>query len=269
MQIYDRYNGDPTAERLRCEKRMRLSWRSMRQTYKLAECLGLLSMIVSLTLMFVAAYVLDSIPVWLTVLIIICVLPWLAVAVYSFWAGEDTRYDLYIYGMEDGQFLMLNPLYEALKRISPSEIREIRIIPAMRPTSRQQAISKHGSDVTDFAPWGEETPEGFRSHPMVVFCIGEDEIEWRYLRLAQMDFDWRYEREFYDARRRLNNHLCIVAMGENAIHIAWALRESACPLVVEAAIYEAHRELLDGLFFISGMDMNRVRICDKDEWNKK
>lgn len=259
MTIYDRYNGDPSAERRRQHERLRKAKRGLREDYEQAGKLAW-SLFAAFLLLAVVLLLQDDPPDWMYILLVAPFLGFAFVGIRWESGGDARKYDLYIYGMEDGAFLLLNPLYEVLKRISPAEICEIRIFAAMRPTTRQRVVPTKGleKDTTGYEPWGvpreADGEEKVDAYPMAVLHTGDTEADWRYM---------------HDpiCRRLLNDVLSIVPMGENAMPFAWALRQSGCPVVVERETYEAHRELLDELFALSGMDMGRLRISRKEEWD--
>lgn len=214
------------------------------------------SMIVSMTIGIVGT-AMEDMPDLMIALFIVTALPWLAAAVFWLMFGDSDKCDLYIYGMEDGMFLILNPLYEVMRQIAPGEIREIHIIPAMRPETRQKSLLKSRNDVTSFAVCGEkESP-----YPMAVLYTGEGDVDWSHAHMVE-DVDWRYQ-HVPACRRALQEYLSIVPMGENALTFSWALQESACPVIVDGGTYKAHSEYLNSLFELSGMDMNRLTIGEE------
>lgn len=254
MKIYDRYKPDSLEERVRQADRDAKARRGIRGDYNVIQTCAALSFAVFFGVLVVLGLyedvLSDVVFTCLCVLLGAALVASLVFLVFLGKKGDDTELDLYIYGMKNGRFLLLNQLYETLERIDPGEVREIRILSAMRPTTRQRRIGgrrgRRNKEYTNYEYFGEKRANGrIRSYPMVVLCTGKKRINWNCI-----DDSIR--------RRQLNHLLTFVPMGDKEGHFVYLLQNSRCPVVVAPKVYKRYREHLDGLFARSGMDMSRV-----------
>ena len=261
MQVFDRYNILIPAERLRYEERLQKSRRGIREDYDRGGNIGvaLFILFLAFVLVFFVSGEIMPFPV-IVVLGAMAVLTLIAaIVVYHRVVdktGDDEKPDLYIYGMENGDFLLLNPLYEEMERIHPGEVQEIRILNAMRPTTRQKRIApKTYREVTHYEYHGENTENGGEHetvpYPMAVLCT------------AAKDFDWRWIDDPI-FRRELQKWLTFVPLGENAPNFVHLLQNTACPVYLVQEVYHHYWPRLDSLFTQSGMDLSRLQVMQEE-----
>lgn len=249
MKIFDRYNPDSSQERRRYEERLAKAKRSLREDYDAAGNRALACYLACPGIALALGIWWDYFPKILQGVLPgvwgISVVVMLLAMVRMDKRGNDEEMDLYIFGMEDGRFLLVNPIYEELGSIAPGEVKEIRILSAMRPTTRQRYVDRHYGEQTHYEYYVGGTMETgeIDAYPMAVLCAGE-EIDW----------SWIDDPIF---RRQLNTILTFVPLGDNAEAFVHLLRESRCPVVAVPDVYERYREQLDALFVCSGMDMKR------------
>lgn len=254
MRIYDRYKLDSSEERQRQVDGGAKARRGIRQDYNVIQTCAAISFAVFFGILVVLwlfedAFS-DAVFTGLCILLGIAFVASLVSLIFLGKKGDDTELDLYIYGMKNGRFLLLNQLYETLERIDPAEVKEIRILSAMRPLTRQRRIGggrgRRNKEYTNYEYFGEKRANGrIRSYPMAVLCTGKKRINWK-----NIDDPIRH--------RQLNHLLSFVPMGDKEEHFVYLLQNSRCPVVVAPKVYRRYREHLDALFVRSGMDMNRV-----------
>lgn len=258
MKIYDRYKLDSSEERQRQADRVAKARRGIRKDYNVIQTCAAISFAVFFGILVVLWLFEDAFSdivfTGLCVLLGMAFIASLVSLIFLEKKGDDTELDLYIYGMKNGRFLLLNQLYETLERIDPGEVEEIRILSAMRPLTRQRRIGgrrgRRNKEYTHYEYFGKKRANGrIRSYPMAVLCTGKKRINWNY-----MDDSIR--------RRQLNHLLTFVPMGDKEEHFVYLLQNSCCPVVVVPKVYKRYREHLDGLFTRSGMDMNRLEIVE-------
>jgi len=260
MKIYDRYKPDSLEERVRQADRDAKARRGIRGDYNVIQTCAAISFAVFFGVLVVLGLFEDSFSE--AALIGMCILlgaAFVASLVFLILLekkGDDAELDLYIYGMKNGRFLLLNQLYETLKRIDPVDVKEIRILSATRPLTRQRRIGGRGGrrnkEYTNYEYFGEKRANGrIRSYPMVVLCTGKKRINWNCI-----DDSIR--------RRQLNHLLTFVPMGDKEAHFVYLLQKSCCPVVVAPKVYKRYREHLDGFFVRSGMDMKRVETMKEN-----
>lgn len=253
MKIYDRYKPDSSGERQRQADRSAKARRGIRKDYSVIQTCAAISFAVFFGILVVLWLFEDAFSD--VVFTGVCVLLGAAfVASFVFLIllekkGDDTELDLYIYGMKNGRFLLLNQLYETLERIDPGEVKEIRILSAMRPLTRQRRIGgrrgRH-KEYTNYEYFGEKRANGrIKSYPMAVLYTEKKRINWN-----NIDDPIRH--------RQLNHLLTFVPMGDKEEHFVYLLQNSCCPVVIAPKVYKRYSEHLDGLFARSGMDVNRV-----------
>ena len=250
MKIYDRYKIDSSQERQRYAENAGKA----RQEYNRTQTIAAIIIAVCVGFAVFLAIYIDSFP---AVVQDVLGITWIAITLAGLVLlfslekkGDDTEPDMYIYGMRNGRFLLLNQLYETLGRIDPGEVKEIRILSAMRPLTRQRSyrILPHHKETTKYEYFGEARENGrIRSYPMVVLRTGKKRINWHFI-----DDPIR--------RRKLNHLLTFIPMGDKEEHFVYLLQNSCCPVVIAPKVYKRYREHLDGLFARSGMDMNRLKI---------
>lgn len=256
MKIYDRYYGDPSEARSRYMKKEGNSRFGALMQNKIVMgvvlgCLGVLEVI--LICRGSSDPDIQQIMIYLPILILVIFLSFL---------GLRQQCDAWIYGMEDGRFLLLNTMYEVIRRIAPGDVREIRILPAYRPDTRRiitVARKTRYENKTWFKPVLEaqkrENHAGFAYYPMAVLYTGKGDMDWNVLEDAAL---FRMQNAGY--HDLLDKHLAIVPCGENADPFIYLLQHSACPVIISRRMYGLHKGLMDELFARSGMDMKRLRI---------
>ena len=262
MRIYDRYNTDSSQERRRQRDRIAKSRRGLRRDYNLAQNWAVVCFMAWVGLCVILLAFRDALPGFacmsLGILTGIGFVISLILALNLERIGDDGEPDLYIYGMKNGCFLLLNQLYETLRRIDPAELREICILSAMRPTTRQRRYRirwNHENTAYDF--FGEKQKNGrIRSYPMAVLCTKQMRTGWSYIDCPVF-------------RRRLNSLLSFVPMGEGEEHFVFLLQKSSCPVVVDPKVYRRWQAHLDALFARSGMDRNRLVLMKERSKGRK
>lgn len=251
MKIYARYSLDSAEEGQRHADQIGKARQGLRKEYNRIETTAAILVTACIGFAVLLAVYVDSFPaaarvaagaIWMLGCIAACV-----ALIRLKRKGDAGELDLYIYGMKNGRFFLLNQLYEPMKRITPGEVREIRILFAMRPTTRQRRFGKrYRGENTDYAYVGETRENGrIRAYPMAVACTGKKKINWNCI-----DDPIR--------RRQLNHLLTFVPMGDKEAHFVYLLQNSRCPVVIAPKVYQRYRAHLDALFARSGMDMNRV-----------
>lgn len=260
-QVFDRYNIVHPVERIRYEERMQKSRRGLREDYDHGGNIG-----VGLFIIFFAIVLLfffwgeEMSAAVIAVLATAAVLAFVAAFIVYYLVvdktGDDEKLDLYIYGVESDDFLLLNPLYEEMERIHPGEIQEIRILAAMRPTTRQKHIdTRTYREITHYEYFGEGTENGSEHettpYPMAVLCTGAKDFDWR----------WIDDPIF---RRDLQQWLTFVPLGTNAQNFVHLLRNTACPVFLVQEVYHSYWPQLDALFTQSGMDLSRLQIMQEE-----
>ena len=261
MQVFDRYNILTPAERLRYEERMKKSRRGIRGDYDRGGNIGVALFILFFCFVLVFFFWGEYMPPAL-IAVLAVLAGFTLIAAFVMYhrvvdkIGDDEKTDLYIYGMEGGDFLLLNPLYEEMERISPGRVQEIRILAAMRPTTRQTYIaSKTYREVTHYEYFGENTENGGEHetvpYPMAVLCT------------AAKDFDWRWIDDPI-FRRDLQKWLTFVPLGENAPNFVHLLQNTSCPVYLVQEVYHHYWPRLDALFTQSGMDLSRLQIMQEE-----
>lgn len=267
MKIYDRYKLDSSEERQRQTDGIAKARRGIREDYDRLNNLSVALFVIFFGLVIALGIWGDALPsdaVWVLAGLAGLFLIAAFTGYYLVYgkSGDDKQADLYIFGMENGDFLMLNPLYEEMERIAPGDICEIRILAAMRPTTRQRYIHRrrHGinrkyGDRTHYEYFGDTVDAGGYAqttpYPMAVLCTGGKEFDWR----------WIDDPIF---RRDLQQWITFVPFGENADPFAYLLENTTCPVVIVREVYEQYRDELDGLFAQSGMNMNRLQFMQEE-----
>lgn len=264
MKIFGRFDGDHPAERLRYEERLKKARRSIREDYDRVEKAAVGLFILCFALVIALGVWGDSLPigaVWTlgTAAALTLIAAFIGYCIVYYKTGDDGQTDLYIYGMDGDDFLLLNPLYEELDRVSPAEVEEIRILSAMRPTTRQRYMDHRGigvfyqnGDATTYEYFGETGEDGAVTPlPMAVLCAQAKDFDWR----------WIDDPIF---RRNLQNWVSFVPFGDNEPNFVCLLQNTACPVVIVQEVYDRHRQHLDALFACSGMDMARLQMMQED-----
>lgn len=261
MQIFDRYNIVHPVERLRYAERLQKSRRGIREDYDCGGRIGVGLFIIFFAFLLVFYLYGEEMSTAVTaVLATAAALVFIAAFIVSHLVvdkiGDDEKIDLYIYGMENGDFLLLNPLYEEMERIHPGKVQEIRILAAMRPTSRQTHYQRYrGGEATHYEYHGEaiENGDAYEStpYPMAVLCTYAKDFDWR----------WIDDPIF---RRDLQKWLTFVPLGENAQNFVHLLRSTTCPVFLVQEIYHSYWPQLDALFTQSGMDLSRLQIMREE-----
>lgn len=255
MQIFDRYNAD-AVERKRYEARLEKARYSLREDYDRLGNLTVALFIVCFALAIALGIWGGEIPAAAAWTLGGAAALFLIAAFTGYYfvdkTGNDEWPDLYIYGMEAGDFLLLNPLYEEMERIRPGQVREIRILAAMKPTTRQWHIGRHYGEVTHYEYFGETTEAGETiAFPMAVLCTHVEDFDWR----------WIDDPIF---RRDLQKMLTFVPFGENKQPFLHLLKNTACPVFIVREVYDAHQPALDELFINSGMDLSRLQFMQEE-----
>lgn len=254
IEIYDRYYGDSSQARERYGKEEGNARFSALQKSKFVMCVVLGGLGV-LELVLICVWGFDP-----DIRMAVVLIPILMVLLFLGTQGERQRCDAWIYGMENGDFLMLNTVYEVMRRIAPGDVREIRILPACRPDTHM--IRTGGKGDTRFKPMLEprkrENHADFAYYPMAVLYTGEKDVEWSRFEDAVL-----FREQKFGLHELLQRHLVIVPHGHNFAPFVHLLQNSTCPVIISRRMYDLHQGLMDQLFVHSGMDMNRLKIVEE------
>ena len=259
MKIYDRYYGDPTSERnryVREEGKHRIS-AVMQNKIVMGVILACLA---GVEVFLACRGGFDHDTVWIMVYI-----PILAIVILWWFQRLRKKCDAWIYGIKDGNFLVLNTVYEVIRRIAPGDVREIRILPAYRPDTRV-IRTRYEESSFEFRTWfnpmlepqKRENHAGFAYYPMAVLYTGKKHMNWKQYEDAAL-----FRLQDAGFHELLQKQLVIVPHGENFAPFVELLRNSACPVIISRRMYDLHRGLMDQLFVHSGMDMNRLNVVEE------
>lgn len=256
MKIYDRYYGDPTSERNRYMKEEGNARFSALMQNKIGIGI-ILACLAALEIFLACRGDFDS-----DIGMIMVCIPILAIMMVWWFRRLRRKCDAWIYGMKDGKFLMLNTVYETIRRIAPGDVREIRILPACRPDTRtiRTRYEKSGYEsITWFKPVLEpqkrENHAGFTYYPMAVLYTGKAHMDWNRYEDATL-----FRLQDAGFHELLQKQLVIVPHGENREPFVYLLQNSTCLVIISARMYGLHREMMDQMFIQSGMDMSRLVI---------
>lgn len=253
MEIYDRYYGDSAQARERYRKEeVNARFNALQKNRFLMG--GVLGGLALLELVIICVWGSDP-----DLRIVEILLPVLMGILFLCFQGERQRCDAWIYGMKDGDFLMLNTLYEVIRRIAPGNVQEIRILPACRPDTRTIREGGKHERRTRLEPMLESQKRQYHAdyayHPMAVLYTGEKNVDWNRFEDAVL-----FREQKSGLHKLLQRQLVIVPHGENFAPFIQLLRNSTCPVIISCRMYDLHEGLMVQLFAHSGMDMNRLRI---------